>query len=221
MAKRKQPSQRPAVQPSAAATAPRPWFVLVDAKTGGLVGVHPYTAAGEQRQACPIFTSEEDAWRGLLGGADHEVAERLRSARRVAPLVAIAPPPPRATPWGEGQFDYCELAPGLQAGLRVTADGDVVLLSPAAGEIVITKSMLSVGIAEANRRAAEVRSDLMERAYRCKHSPLCKRCDQPLFYLRGAERVEARMQCPKAGKHVGCIPRDRDVPRRRGARGGR
>lgn len=149
--------------------------------------------------------------------ADHSAVADL--AVRLHAAASVPPAPPRATPWGEGQHDHVELAPGIRAALRITPDGDVVLLSPASGELTVTSggTTLGLGLLEAGRRAAQVRVALIERARRVQHSPMCKRCDQPLFYLRGDQRIEARMHCPKAGK-VPCIPRDRDVPRRRGAR---
>lgn len=134
-----------------------------------------------------------------------DLAQRLHAA------ASVPPAPPRDTPWGDGQFDHVELAPGLRAALRITEDGDVVLLIPG-GELTVTSggTTLGLGLLEAGRRASEVRGKLIDRARRCKHEPRCKRCDLPLFGDRAS--------CPRV-PWVCCIPRDQDVRRRTG--GGR
>lgn len=197
------------------ATPPR-LFAIVHKAEGAIASPAPLAA----RSIAVVYTTPEHAEQELLSADIPETEAQRRESWHAVEYVPAIPPPPRETPWGEGQHDHVELAPGMCAALRITPDGDVVLISPAAGELTVTSggTALGLGLLEAGRRAAEVRVELLERARRCKREPRCKRCDQPLFYLRGTERIPARMHCPKAGA-VPCIPRDQDV--RRAARGGR
>lgn len=66
--------------------------------------------------------------------------------------------------WGDGQFDTVELAPGISAALRVTRDGEVEMLVAALnGPITAGACQLGLGLLEATRRAAEIRSKIEER----------------------------------------------------------
>ena len=59
-----------------------------------------------------------------------------------------------------GRCDHVQLAAGLRASLRITADGDVVLTVPG-GELTITAGAceLGLGLLEASRRAAQIRRE--------------------------------------------------------------
>lgn len=82
-------------------------------------------------------------------------------------FVEVHQPSPRDTAWGEGQFDYVTLGPGVQASLRITRDGRVKLTIPG-GELDVTDGdcTLGLGLLEASKRAAQVRERMKERARR-------------------------------------------------------
>lgn len=118
-----------------------------------------------------------------LAHRDASVAKILAAddGDRVAEFVEISPAA-RETPWGEGQFDHVELAPGIRAALRVTPEGDVVLTIPG-GELTITPGAgpLGLGILEAARCAAEIRVQREERARRRdeRPTPAARRARRP------------------------------------------
>jgi hypothetical protein len=97
-----------------------------------------------------------------------DVAERTISdmpGYGVVEFIEVRQPPPRDTPWGEGQFDHVQVGPGVTIALRITPDGRVKMLSPG-GEIDVTdgSSSLGTGLHEAGRRAAQIRVRREERA---------------------------------------------------------
>lgn len=98
---------------------------------------------------------------------DADVAERWGGGHRIVEFIEVRQPPPRDTPWGDGQFDHVEVGPGVTIALRVTKDGRVKMLSPG-GEIDVTdgSASLGTGLHEAGRRAAEIRVAGEERARR-------------------------------------------------------
>lgn len=71
--------------------------------------------------------------------------------------MATVVPPNNAE---DGRCDHVQLAAGLRASLRITADGDVVLTVPG-GELTITAGAceLGLGLLEASRRAAQIRRE--------------------------------------------------------------
>ena len=69
--------------------------------------------------------------------------------------------------WGDGQFDTVQLAPGLQAAVRITKQGEIMLLIPG-GELTITDGAceFGLGLLEASKRAAQIRERRKENARR-------------------------------------------------------
>lgn len=89
----------------------------------------------------------------------------LGASYRVVEFIEVRQPPLRDTEWGEGQFDYVTLGPGVQASLRITRDGRVKLTIPG-GELDVTDGSASLGsgLHEAGARAAQIRERIKDRA---------------------------------------------------------
>lgn len=109
-------------------------------------------------------------------------------ASKLHAVCSIPPAPPRIEAWGPGQFDRVKLGPGVEAWLRVTPEGRVLMVIPG-GEIDVTDGgcSLGTGLHEAGARAAQIRVQLKERATakaeRLGHEPVwtynavaCRRC---------------------------------------------
>lgn len=99
--------------------------------------------------------------------SDADTYASLTTNTRVVEFIEVCQPPPRATAWGPGQHAYCQLGPGVQAGVRVTKDGRMKL-TIVGGDIDISEggALMALGILEANARAAQIRERIKERAWK-------------------------------------------------------
>lgn len=104
-------------------------------------------------------------------------------------VCSIPPAPPRIEAWGPGQFDRVRLGPGVEAWIRITPAGRVLMVVPG-GELDVTDggTSLGTGLHEAGARAAQIRVQLTARATgkaeRLGHAPVwtgadcaCSRCE--------------------------------------------
>jgi hypothetical protein len=93
----------------------------------------------------------------VVADSDHDPAAAALVARLHA-VCSIPPAPPRIEAWGLGQFDRVQLAPGVEAWLRITPEGRVRMVVPG-GDLDVTdgSASLGTGLHEAGARAAQIR----------------------------------------------------------------